>query len=111
MSPRLRNWTLIALASGVGIAVFASLYQRTMAVDLERHAAASETLRELEHLNAVAQEEALAARFNLRNHYDPLTRVLAESTQNVGRLREDVRAAVGLDHELDAAISDLSREQ
>jgi serine phosphatase RsbU (regulator of sigma subunit) len=111
MNRRLRNWLVTGMATAAGVVVFASLYQRTRAVDLERHAEATETLRDLQHLNAVAQEEALAARFNLRNHYDPLTRALADSAAGTERLRGDVKEAVGLDPELDAAIADLSREQ
>ncbi len=111
MRPEVGKWAAAALLGALGMAGFAFLYQGTKAVDLGRHAEASETLRRLQHLSAVEKEEALAARFNLRNHYDPLTAAADEAAETIDGLEQVIEAALGDDPELDGALRELSVAQ
>jgi serine phosphatase RsbU (regulator of sigma subunit) len=111
MTGRLGKWLLGVLLGALGIAGFAFLYQGTKAVDLRRHAEASEALRRLQHLSAVEKEEALAARFNLRNHYDPLTAAADEAAETIDGLGSVIEAAVGDDADLDRAVRELAGAQ
>jgi serine phosphatase RsbU (regulator of sigma subunit) len=102
---RLRVWVASGLCAAAAAAVFGFLYQKTTAVDLERHAQTNETLRRLQHLSAVSKQEALASRFNLRNHYDPLNNSLRDTAEGIERLEADA-----LGPELGAAVGRLRRE-
>ncbi len=68
----LQRWSarifLVALALGAcGV-----LYVKTRAVDFAAHAELVESLRRVQQLNAVLQQQVLAVRFGLLNEYDPL---------------------------------------
>ena len=108
MNRQIGQWLVAALLGALGVAGFAVLYQGTKAVDLEHHARATEALRRLQHLSAVVKEEALAARFNLRNHYDPLTAAADEAAETVAELDSVLASAVGDDGELHGAVRELA---
>ena len=111
MTPRARSWALVVLVGAAALGVFVFLYQRTKAVDLERHADTNETLRRLQHLSALSKQEVLASRFNLRTHYDPLTASLRDTAEAIERLGSELGRGIGADAELSAAVASLRSEQ
>jgi serine phosphatase RsbU (regulator of sigma subunit) len=108
---RAKTWAVSLLLGAAAVGVFGLLYQRTKVVDLERHAETNEALRRLQHLSAVSKQETLASRFNLRNHYDPLTASLRDTADGIERLDAEVRLGLGADAGLIGAIERLRREQ
>jgi serine phosphatase RsbU (regulator of sigma subunit) len=107
----LARWLAVTGVTALAVFVFGVLYQRTRAVDFQLHAQAIESLRSLQHQTAVTKQELLAARFNLRTHYDALTHESDAAQSSTAMIERDMQQAVGLSPELSASLLELARAQ
>lgn len=105
------KWLAAAGIAAFAATVFGVLYQRTRAVDFQQHAQAIESLRSVQHQTAVAKQEILAARFNLRTHYDALTAACDAAQRSTLLVEHDMQQALGQNAELSAGVADLAKEQ
>src|SRR5688500_18299691 len=98
---RSRTRGLLGIAALVlALGCSALLYAKSRSVDFDEHArvvAASGRVREQAE---ALSKQALAARFGLLNHYDPIVRAESGLTQAARELDQSLRRVVGSDPEL-----------
>ncbi|MEI9941872.1 MAG: DAHL domain-containing protein [Pseudomonadota bacterium] len=92
------------LAVIAALAICATLYQRTRAVDLRAHAELKNLLQHVRQVDADLAKGVLASRYGLVNQYDALTRSDADLDASRSELRARLDGAVSLDARTESAV-------
>jgi hypothetical protein len=102
------HWSLRVLVAAVLLLSCVVLYVKTRAVDFKAHAELVDSLRRVQQLNAVLQQEVLATRFGLLNEYDALARSQGEMTGAVSEIAERLAVIRYANQDIDRAFLKLT---